>query len=439
MTDTAVDPVASPAPPARPSVRRWRLLLPVFAALALIVFTLVAAWVESPSPGSARFLSPEAAGDHGGSRLADRLADEGVSVSRYTEADDEFFDAVGEGEVTIFVPAPDYLNSRQLSRLYQTAISENVRLVLVDPSRKLLGPLGLAEAGAARIAPRVVGSGTETGQCGLDEARAAGSANMLRQAYTEAKSSLGPASDLKWNFCYQDGLAWAGDENLSFVVAGAPDPFTDAYFDRANNAELATALLGKHQRVLWLDKHEQTVEPPPSAPPPPSGDYEQPEPTRYPIEYPDSASTNPLYDALPSWMWASLVGLLVLGVGLALWKGRRLGPPVTEPLPTTVPAAETVYGRARLYRRAGAYPETLRALRAGALHRIQPVLGLSSQAGRAETVAAVVERTGWSSQYVAATLYETRPGSETELLDATSALDALVTAVETNNPQGRTE
>ena len=39
---------------------------------------------------------------------------------------------------------------------------------------------------------------------------------------------------------------------------------------------------------------------------------------------------------------------------LALWRGRRLGPLVAEPLPVVVRAAETTEGRARLYRRARA-------------------------------------------------------------------------------------
>ena len=50
---------------------------------------------------------------------------------------------------------------------------------------------------------------------------------------------------------------------------------------------------------------------------------------------------------------------------LALWRGRRLGPVVDEPLPVVVRAAETTEGRARLYRRAeGARtgpPSSLRA------------------------------------------------------------------------------
>ena len=55
---------------------------------------------------------------------------------------------------------------------------------------------------------------------------------------------------------------------------------------------------------------------------------------------------------------------------LALWRARRLGPVVAEPLPVVVRAAETVEGRARLYRRGGARGQAAR----GAARR-RPVAG----------------------------------------------------------------
>lgn len=439
MTDTvaAPDPVRPKIErtPSRPALRRRHLWLPVAAAAVLIVFTMVAAWIESPGPGSEDFLSPKNSGGDGSSRLAERLAGDGVEVSRYTEAGDSFFEAVSSGDATVFVPAPDYLNNAELSQLFEALDAPDVRLVFVDPSRRLLDPLGLAESGAARIAPKTV---EPDDGCGLSEAADAGAASMLRQAYTTAKNSSDEIPGMDWGFCYANGLAAAGDADFSVVVAGAPDPFTDEYFDEAGNAELTSGLLGQHDSVLWLDKHTLAEEPPRTESPPPSGEYSPlPEPSSYPIDYPDQANTNPVYEAMPSWMWAMLLGVLALGIGMALWKGRRLGPPVTEPLPATVPAAETVHGRARLYRRAHAYDETLRALRAGALHRIQPLLGLSSQAGQEEVVAAVAARTGWPAEHITATLYSARPTNETELYDATRAVDALVSAVETANPQGR--
>ena len=55
------------------------------------------------------------------------------------------------------------------------------------------------------------------------------------------------------------------------------------------------------------------------------------------------------------------MAFLVVGV----WRGRRLGPIMTEPLPVTVRAAETVEGHGRLYHRLNARDRAANALRAG--------------------------------------------------------------------------
>ena len=59
---------------------------------------------------------------------------------------------------------------------------------------------------------------------------------------------------------------------------------------------------------------------------------------------------------------------------LALVRARRLGPPVAEPLPVLVPAAESVTGRGRLYERIAAREASLDALRAAAIARMARVL-----------------------------------------------------------------
>jgi hypothetical protein len=71
--------------------------------------------------------------------------------------------------------------------------------------------------------------------------------------------------------------------------------------------------------------------------------------------------------------------LVALGV-LALWRGRRLGPVVEEPLPVVVRAAETVEGRSRLYRKAGARDVAAEALRRAAVRRLGTALGLPRRA-----------------------------------------------------------
>ena len=69
---------------------------------------------------------------------------------------------------------------------------------------------------------------------------------------------------------------------------------------------------------------------------------------------------------LPEWI---LPGLWIAGatvLALLLWRVRRLGPLVTEPLPVTVKAIETTQSRGRLYRKAGDRAHAAQALRRAA-------------------------------------------------------------------------
>ena len=89
-----------------------------------------------------------------------------------------------------------------------------------------------------------------------------------------------------------------------------------------------------------------------------------------------TAGRHPLLDAFPPWFWALLVQLALVALLIVLWRARRLGPPVTEPLPVEVRAAETVLGRARLYQRARARGPTAATLRTAALGRLRGRLDL---------------------------------------------------------------
>ena len=59
---------------------------------------------------------------------------------------------------------------------------------------------------------------------------------------------------------------------------------------------------------------------------------------------------------LPGFVDPLMFWLLVTALIAILWRSRRLGPLVTEPLPVVVRSAETAAGRARLYQDAGADP-----------------------------------------------------------------------------------
>jgi hypothetical protein len=117
---------------------------------------------------------------------------------------------------------------------------------------------------------------------------------------------------------------------------------------------------------------------------------------------------------------------LVIGIALlALWQARRLGPVVAEPLPVVVRAAETVEGRARLYRRANARDRAADTLRDAALARLVPMVGLPRGAEPAAVVSAVAARSGWPATEVSALLYGPAPGDDAALVRFADNLDRL--------------
>lgn len=422
--------------------RRWhRIAIPIGVVVLLLVVTWITHAVDQPDRDDPGFLSSVNTDDDGGSRLAAELRARGVAIQRTTSTRRALSLASDDG-FTLFVPAPALVHPLYLPLLVDPA--ERARVVLVDPSQRVLDdadmPLTTADR---RWAARTVGTAADGRPCPLPEVRAAGSAAALRQRYTDA-SGLDYGADR----CYDGGLVrsrWRGND---VVVVGASDPFRNDRIDERGNVALAAGLLSAYNLVIWLDLDGPESPPPyhpdgdlepwspaPGEPAPfdagdadggsPDGSEEddgEPGPSRQ-ANPPDEA--NPLWNAFPPWFWALLVQLAVAVVLAMLWRARRLGPPVTEPLPVTVASAETVFGRGRLYQRARAYGPTADTLRAATLHRLLPAFSLPPETGPDEVAAAVAARTGRSRTEVHHLLYGPAPATNRELLDLARALDVL--------------
>jgi hypothetical protein len=113
----------------------------------------------------------------------------------------------------------------------------------------------------------------------------------------------------------------------------------------------------------------------------------------------------------------------------ALWRGRRLGPVVTEPLPVIVHAAETTEGRARLYRRSRARDRAAAALRESALIRLRRLHGVGPRTPPDGVVGVVAARTGRDPRAVHDLLYGPVPPDDAALLNLSRGLEALTEEV----------
>jgi len=404
----------------RPARRRWRarwyrLLVPVLVATLLAGVTVAARFLEEPDLRAADTLAPAGTGPDGASELARMLTDRGVRIDYVTSLEEAAVALATGGDSVVFIPRPT-LASAELANAAAMQ-GGNHRVVLVAPEQRHLGPL---LAPVDHVGGRWATTTAEPG-CAVPEAVAAGTAAVVRERYQGREQD---------RVCYDGGLVGSqigyGDTAADLYVVGSADPFRNRRIGEHGNAALAVGLLSAYDRVVWAGRLplEFDYEPPelPELPddeldPPARSDYRSP-----------AAGLSRLFEGYPAGVVVALV-LAALAAGLlALARGRRMGGPVPEPLPVMVPAAEVVAGRGRLYRRAGTRAAALAALRAGALRRILPAVGLPDAPAPApeQVTAAVAARTGLPEEQVRGLLYDWEPTTDEELTQAATALDALV-------------
>jgi hypothetical protein len=126
-----------------------------------------------------------------------------------------------------------------------------------------------------------------------------------------------------------------------------------------------------------------------------------------------------------------------LGIATAvalLWRARRLGAVVVEPLPVVVRSAETQEGRARLYRRIGARGRAAATLRTAALRRLAARLDVPAEATPTQVATLVAAVAGREEAAVQATLLGPAPHDDRSLVRLADDLDALEHAVRTSGP-----
>jgi len=416
--------------------RARRVLIPLGVVALLLLTTLVAHAIDTPDTGDDDFLSPTSTAGIGSARLADELRARGVTVVRHTDPDAALLDAAG---ATLFVPAAEFLDPLSTSLLAMLPLS--TRVVLVDPPPRALDLAGVPLLRADR---RWATAAVPPDACPV--VPDAGAAAARRQRYVPDPSWRGTAES-----CYAGGLARV-TRGQEMIVIGASDPFRNDRLDEHDNRRLATGLLGTRPRLVWLDIHERVEREPferPTVTYSPDQDsadgWSDGDPGRGrgeggdPGQRSDGSSgrrDSPLADAFPPWLWAMLAVLAAAALLLLLWAGRRLGPAVSEPLPVEVRSGETVLGRGRLYQRAKARGPAAEVLRASALARIGPALGLRPDPDPAEVVARTAERTGRGHHEVDALLHGPEPADDTELVALARQLNALTAAVTGLTPPG---
>lgn len=395
---TSVMPATGPAPTGDGTTsrsragRRWRKSRAPLLVLALLLVGGLLAVLPAPRTSTTP-LAPDNPGASGARALAQILQRHGVQV-HYVRSLAAAEKAAGTGS-TLLVLGDMYLTPAMVDRIGRTSAD----LVLVETPTAL-------ETLAPGVAPSYGGSTADvrSARCDDEDAVAAGTVSAAG-----ALRANGP----RVTVCFPEAGA-GGEGGALAVVDGARrvSVLTDASLltNRAlpdqGNAALAIRLLGRHPDLVWYLPSSDDL----------GADR-------------GSDGGTSLTDLMPPWM--TVVGLLAVAVALAaaLWRGRRLGPVVSERLPVVVRAGETTRGRGRLYRQARAHAHAAAALRAGAATRSAARLGLPRSAGRAAVVDAVSRATGRQAEDVDHLLYGSSPTDDRGLAQLARELDHLESEV----------
>lgn len=358
---------------------------PVLVVLGLVLAGLLVAALRTT--GDSARLDPASYAPSGSRAVAELLRDRGTEVLR-VETVDEALAQDGPGRV-LLVPEPLALSPGELEQLAGTGS----RLVVISPDDEDLEALGLE----AEVRD-VVDVEQRRAACDLPVAERAGDVDLGGPTYrgTSGERVVG---------CYAAG----GEATLlalpGAVVLGDGIFLTNDRLDDRGNAALALGLLGLQDDdsavtgVAWL----------------------LPRPGRAVADSGQRSLTELIADGV----LAGAAWLLVVVAVLALWRARRLGRVVEEPLPVVVRASEAVEGRGRLYRAAGARDAAAEALRAATRERLVRRVGATPGTSRPGVVALVAERTGAEPAEVDGLLYGPGPVDDDALVRLADALRAL--------------
>jgi len=421
----AAPPLAGQAGlPPRGPLRRWRAPL---AVLVLVVLGGILIALLTPSPPTTGYLDPGNPGPQGTRALADLLARRGQTVTRADSVaaalaaaragDPDAAPGTGRGgpagaghAPALVITSPYLLSAGQLADLARLAGNVTV----VEPDSAALAALNKQVAG-----PRVTVAGADEVRavrpgCPLPAAAVAGDAAMggvllqVSGAAAHEPNGAPGATPAAAGECYRvDGhptLVRYQAGGRTVTVLGSGVPLTNAALAHRGNAALALNLLRGSPRIVWL------VPSPPALTP---------------------AGQKSLFQEIPGPAYLVTLQLFVAAGLAALWRTRRLGPLVAEPLPVVVRASETVEGHGRLYRSRRSRGRAAAVLRDAARHRIMSRLALPADADASAVSAAVAALTGREPGAVQAILYGPVPRDDAALVALGQDIDALEGEVRT--------
>lgn len=379
---------------------------PVMITVVGLFVVLVVALVWTQRPEDYTPLSTENSTPTGTRALAQILRAQGVEVRQAsTMADARVTDPA---TTTLAVVSSEPLAFYQVEALAEYPGD----LVLIEPSQHLLD-----EVAPGLTFELTLDSEPVAAQCEDEDALAAERASVRGAGVT---GDAGPDGSLCFgNSDGQYAYAVVNDDGRRVTVIAAAEILTNAHLEDEGHAALGLRALGRHPTLVWtigdmFDSSTITWSDPDGQ----GGDGAVP---------PTEVQAHP--DFLPPGTGSALYVLGITVALAALWRARRFGPLVREPLPVVVRASEATRGRARLYRRARASGRATAALRGAAALRIARRLGVPRAAGRNALTAAISRATHRDAVEVERILYGPPPSDDLTMMSIIEELDTLESEV----------
>jgi Domain of unknown function (DUF4350) len=364
-------------------------------AVAVLLVLVVVLTVVVTGRGNGVPLDPDGSGPNGARALTHVLRDHGVQV-QVERSSGQFAATIGaDSSAVVVVSRTDLLSDQDVQLLHDDVTTAGRTLVLLFPSQHQLDVLtpGVRVQDATdhrRVAPG----------CGDTTAQRAGAADAGGQVYDVDSGQLSASAVTGALGCYlvhgdPSYLVVLGQGRT--VLVGQPRVFTNQDLAKDGNAALAVGTLGGTGSVLWLVPSGGTA----------------------------AGQESSLSSLLPRWVgWVVLQLFVVVGICM-LWRGRRLGRLVTEPLPVVVRAVETTEGRARMYRRTRARARAAWTLRDATIQRLREQSGLPRSSTPSDVIAVFSGRVGIPTTDLTAMLLGPPPSDDAGLVRLAQILDQL--------------
>lgn len=384
-------------------VRKHPMIVAVVVLFVVLIGTLL--WTQRPEDYTP--LSTENSTPTGTRAVAQILRAQGVDVRQATTMADA---RVQDPDNTTLVVA----TSAPLAFYQVEALAEYPGdLVLIDPSQHLLD-----EVAPGLNVEYSLDSDPVPALCDDVDALAAETVAVPAAGLSGDPGPDGHLCFSSSNGAHAYGVVHDNDRRVTVIAPG--QIVTNERLDEHGHAALALRALGRHPTLVWT--MGDTFDPSTITWSDPDGSV-----STDGAAPPSEVQANP--DFLPPGTGSALYVLGITVALAALWRARRFGPLVTEPLPVVVRASEATRGRARLYRRARASGRATAALRGAAALRIARRLGVPRAADRHALTSAIARATNRPTAEVERILYGPPPSDDLTMISIIEELDTLESEV----------